>query len=378
MKKLFKIVLIMLVSLSLVACGNSDSDKDGEGRKEKILFFTAFIGDFGLSDMGHRAVQEIAEKHDMEFTLVEYGSYDAGLAVNSFWDALESTDYDYFFGPTWYIEDLLNDAASQYPDTDFILYDTGRDIELVGDNIYGISFAQNESAFMAAILQSLMTKKGKIGVISTDSPILNDFSTGWITGAKYARDEMGLDVTYIHSYLADASMAGTYEAMNVLYDNGADAVWPITAQFMLAGAQAAEERGGIENGYFVMGADYDQYSYFKGLSEDGESSAVGYENIITSITKNIGTAAMKIVDSIRGEGDKIETGNRLWGVYEGGVGVLENENYLANVPEDVRNQINEIINEIGAGNIKVPSYFDFDSYEAFAAYRDNPNAVFQP
>ena len=36
----------------------------------------------------------------------------------------------------------------------------------------------------------------------------------------------------------------------------------------------------------------------------------------------------------------------------------------------------EIIGKIGSGEIVVPSYYDFDSYEAFATYRDDPNAEF--
>lgn len=390
MKKLFALVLTVALTVSLLAsCAPSSNGgtpstgtdapgtsstgtpvKNNSGEPKKLLFFTAFIGDFGLSDMGHRAAKELSEKYGMEMTLVEYGSYDAALAVNCFWDAMETTKYDYFLGPDWYIADILNDAAAQYKDTTFILYDTGRDMKYEGDNIYGISFAQNESSFVAAILQALMTKTGKIGVLSTDSPILNDFSTGWLAGARYAKDEMGLDVDYLHTYMPETSMSAVYESMNVLYNNGCDVVWPITAQMMLAAAQAANEHGGIEKGYFIMGCDYDQYSYFKGLAEEkGSESAVGYENIVTSITKNIAPCAAAIIENVENKGT-METGNRLYGVYDNGVGILETDYYKEQIPEDVRNQIHEIIEKIGKGDIKVPSYFDFATYDEFAAYRD--------
>lgn len=388
MKRILAVLLTLVMSFALIACtkdtnnGGNTSDKttdsttDNKGTTDtesstpkKFLFFTAFIGDFGLSDMGHRAAKEICEKYGYELTLVEYGSYDAALAVNSFWDALETTEYDVFFGPDWYISGILNDAAAQYTDTTFILYDTGRDTEYVGDNIYGISFAQNEGSFVAALLQSLMTKTGKIGVLSSDSPILNDFSTGWLAGARYAKEELKLGIDYLHTYMTEVSMSGVYESMNVMYDNGADVVWPITAQMMLGAAQAAEEHGGIENGYFIMGCDYDQWSYFKGLADGGDSSAVGYENIATSITKNIGTISSLIIESINGKND-IKPGNSLYGVAQGGVGILENEYYLEQIPEDVRNIIKETIDKIGSGEVTVPSYFDFATYDDFATYRD--------
>lgn len=408
MKKIAALLLALVMCLSIAACSSntsttnnktdsnsSDSSSNGSsnsssntnstdtsnttdkssGEKEKIIFFTAFIGDFGLSDMGYRAVQEIAEKYDMEWTLVEYGSYDAALAVNCFWDALESGSYDYFFGPTWYIEDIIDQAAAEYPDTTFIHYDVGKGIEFNEPNVYGITFAQNESSFMAALLQAMMTQKGKIGCISSDSPILNDFSTGWIAGCKYAINELGLDIEYMHTYMVETSMSAVYESMNVMYNNGCDAVWPITAQMMLAGVQAAEEHGGIENGYFVMGCDYDQWEYFKGLAAEGDSTVAGYENILTSITKNIAPAAMAIIDSVKGD-HNIEPGNQVWGVYEGGVGYLENENFLENVPEDVQKALKDVIEKIGAGEIVVPSYYDFSSYENFANYRDNLDVDF--
>ena len=63
-------------------------NKAAAEEKGKILFFTAFIGDFGLSDMGYRAVQEIAEQYNLEWTLVEYGAYDPALAINSYWDGV--------------------------------------------------------------------------------------------------------------------------------------------------------------------------------------------------------------------------------------------------------------------------------------------------
>ena len=375
MKKSIAWLLILVMSFTLVVYSAGIAETTSAGEKEKILFFTAFIGDFGLSDMGYRAVQEIAAKYNMDWTLVEYGAYDPALAINTFWDALETTNYDYFFGPTWFIEDLIDEAAAQFPETTFIHYDVGKGIEFKQPNVFGITFAQNESSFMAAILQALLTKNGKIGCISSDSPILNDFSTGWLAGAKYAKKVMGLDIQWMHSYMVETSMSAVYEAMNVMYDNGCDAVWPITAQMMLAGAQAAEEHGGIENGYFILGCDYDQWSYFKSLATKDASSAVGYENVLTSITKNIAPVSMAIIDSVKGD-HSIPAGNQVWGVFNNGVGYLENENFLANTPAEVQATLKDIINKIGSGEIVVPSYYDFDSYEAFATYRDNDDAEF--
>lgn len=369
--------LSVLLVLALVIGFALPTNVKAESQKKKIMFFTAFIGDFGLSDMGYRAVQEIAKKYNMDWTLVEYGAYDPSLAVNCFWDALDTNKIDYFFGPSWYLEDIIDDAAAQHPETKFIHYDVGKGVVFNQPNVYGITFAQNESSFVAALLQCMMTKTGKVGCLSTDSPILNDFSTGWLAGVKYAKKELGMKIDWLHSYMVETSMPAVYEATNVLYDNGCDAVWPITAQMMLAAAQAAEEHGGIEKGYFIMGCDYDQYSYFKGLAASDASSAIGYENILTSITKNISETASAIIEDVENGKNEIAPGNQVWGVYKNGVGYLENENFKKWVPEDVQKKLKEIIEKIGSGEIVVPSYYDFETYDAFATYRDNPDAEFK-
>ena len=273
---------------------------------------------------------------------------------------------------------IIDEAAAQYPNTTFIHYDVGKGVEFKAPNVYGITFAQNESSFMAALLQCLMTKNGKVGCISSDSPILNDFSTGWLAGVKYAKNELGLDIEWLHSYMPETSMSAVYEASNVMYDSGCDFVWAISAQMLLASCQAAEEHGGGEAGYWVMGCDYDQYEYFKGLAAEDANSAAGYENILTSITKNIASASSDIIASVEAGDGKIPSGNLVWGVYENGVGYLENENFMANVPAEVQQTLKDIINKIGAGEIVVPSYYDFSTYEAFATYRDNPDAEFVP
>ncbi len=369
MKKGKKLAAVILAaSLAAGALGVSAL---AEGETKSMLFFTAFIGDFGLSDMGYQTARDICDEYGWDLTLVEYGSYDPALAVNSFYDAIETNHYDYFLGPDWYIADILNEAVKEYPDTTFVLYDTGRTSEYVGDNVYGISFACNESSFLAAIIQAEMTRTGMIGCLSADSPILNDFSTGWLYGARYAQEELGLDFDFVHTYMVDQTMSGLYEQMNVLYDNGCDAVWPISAQFMLGSAQAAEEHGGYEEGYFVMGCDYDQYTYFKELADEGSESAVGYENIATSITKNITNCVELIVDAVENGTASAQTGNQLYGVAQGGVGVLENEHYQELIPEDVREIVSGLEEKIADGEIVVPSYFDFDSYDDFASYRDN-------
>lgn len=386
MKKVLAIVLTLVMSFGLVACGGGSSSGGAstggstavgtgttDGSKPKILYYTAYIGDFGLGDMGHRASLAAAEKYDLDFTLIEYGK-DNSVAVNSFLDAIESSHYDYIVASSWYINDIVLEKAPEYPDTTFVLFDTSPTGEFTADNVYGITFGQNEGGFLVAVYSSLMSTTKTIGCsLRSDTPILNDFGTGWLAGYKYAVNEMGLDVKMKFSYIGEDSIQSTYESCKVLYDNGVDYLWSVAGTNVIGATQACEEKGGLAKGCAVIGVDYDQYEYFK---EVDSSTAVGYENLVTSMLKNIEPSVALIFESvIEGKGD-IKPGNSFYGVKVGGTGLAYNDNYYENTPQDVQDIIKELEGKIASGEVKVPSYFDFSSYEAYATYRDNPTAPF--
>ena len=392
MKKVVAMVLAMVMCLGLVACAGSGSNSTpattkastdtqapaAEGGKaaegKTMLYYTAYIGDFGLADMGWRAAQAAQEKYGYDVTLVEYGN-DSSQAVNSLIDALDTKHYDYVMAMGWYISDTVieKSKSGEWADTTFILYDTAPSTDFSGtNNIYGVSFAQNEGSFLAGIYSALMTKTGKVGcVINLDAPICNDFGTGWLCGVKYAKKTLGLNVDAMYTYMGELTVQGDYESVNVVMDNGCDYVYNVGASVSLGAMQAADEKGGYENGKFIIGTDYDQYTYFETVGD-----VQGYKSMVTSMLKNIEPCVALLLQNINGEATGIEPGNHTYGVAEGGTGLAENDWYKQNTPEDVQKQISDISAKIASGEIDVVSYFDFPTYDDFAAYRDNIDAEF--
>ena len=396
MKRLYAVVLALALCLGLAACGTgnpeNDTDdsstsasdstgtQDSEGSQTEstasVLYFTGFIGDFGLNDMGWNAANAAAEKYGYDLTLVEFGQ-DTSQAAASLVDALDTKHYDYVICMSWYIGDTIieKSKSGEWSDITFIMYDTSPDTDLSGtDNIYGIAFAQNEGSFLTAVYSALMTKSNKIGVcINLDTPITNDFGAGWLCGYKYAVSEMGMDLEMVYSYMDELSVLSNYETVNVIMDNGCDYVFDVAGSYILGAMQAADEKGGTEAGKFIIGCDYDQYSYFKQTGE-----VQGWDTLVTSMLKNVEPCVALIFENINGEASGIEPGNHVYGLAEGGVSLADNENYQANTPQDVQDQISEIAQMIIDGEIDVVSYYDFESYDSFAAYRDNPDAPFAP
>ena len=393
MKKALAMVLALVMCLGLVACAGSGSNStpattkastdtqapaaEGSGKAAEgktMLYYTAYIGDFGLADMGWRAAQAAQEKYGYDVTLVEYGN-DSSQAVNSLIDALDTKHYDYVMAMGWYISDTVieKSKSGEWADTTFILYDTAPSTDFSGtNNIYGVSFAQNEGSFLVGIYSALMSKTGKVGcVINLDAPITNDFGTGWLCGVKYAKKTLGLNVDSMYTYMGELTVQGDYESVNVVMDNGCDYVYNVGASVSLGAMQAAEEKGCYENGKFIIGTDYDQYTYFETVGD-----VQGYKSMVTSMLKNNEPCVALLLQNINGEATGIEPGNHTYGVAEGGTGLAENDWYKQNTPEDVQKQIADISAKIASGEIDVVSYFDFPTYDDFATYRDNIDAEF--
>ena len=68
-----------------------------------------------------------------------------------------------------------------------------------------------------------------------------------------------------------------------------------------------------------------------------------------------------------------EMGNHRYSLAMNGVGLSYNERFHEVTPEDVKQELAAIEAKVMSGEIVVPSYFDFNSYDEFAKFRDNPN-----
>jgi len=359
-------VFFSLVVVAALLLGASLAGYAAE-KKGKLLYFAIQnLGDMGINDLGWYAAQEVAAKYNLDLTVVE-GTADPSVRVTSLLDALETGNYDYCITASWYILDDLLANMARYKNTKFVIYDTSPLTDFSDyPNIHGISFRQDEGSFMAAIYQCLMTKTGKVGAIANqDSPILNDFVTGWIAGVKFFNDTYGKNIEYTLAYLSDMTITNDYETASVLYGSGHDIVYNIAGFLGLGAARASEEAGGWQKGIFMIGVDYDQYTVYA----NSDHEVVGYMNVATSMEKKIKDTVVNAMSGII-EGT-IAMGNHRYSLAMGGVGLSYNERFFQVTPEEVQKELFAIEEKVKSGEIKVPSYFDFNSYEEFAKFRDD-------
>jgi basic membrane protein A len=400
MKKFLALLLaaIMVVGL-LGACGGSGSSTPastpastdgGDGGSEdagvpNILFFYSAIGDYGFGDQGYKAVQNVKDTYGWKDWLIEYGT-DTSVAVTSLWDSVEvgvpetGEPYDYVVTTSWNgLYDTIVEQSANYPDTKFIVFDTGPDKVFDNANVYGISFAQNEGSFLTAVFEAYQSETGVISTIArSDSPILNDFCTGWIHGAKYANKDLGLGTKYLFTYLGETSSSGCLETCSELFANtsqGAktDIMYLIASDYILSATQSA-----FDNGVkWVIGVDTDQWQALHDQGIDDSSSH--YNLIVTSMQKKIEESVAWTVAGILD--GSLAGGNHAATIANGGVGIADqNENFKAQVSAETQAAVKAVADSIASGGLDIHSYYDFtgdDFYEKYVEYYTDHEKSFE-
>ena len=144
------------------------------------------------------------------------------------------------------------------------------------------------------------------------------------------------------------------EIATSLYNSGVDVMFSVAGAAGLGIFQSA-----VEQDKLAVGVDSDQYLTYSN-SESPELAEV----IMTSMVKNIGGSLITVFDEIN-EGTAEWGTLRVLGIADGGVALADNENYQKLVPEDIRNTISEYEEKVKAGEITVPSYYDYEDDQEF-------------
>lgn len=215
-------------------------------------------------------------------------------------------DYDVFVLPGFNFSNV-GDVAAANPDTYFIVVDStitdseGNPMSL--DNVYTMTFSEQESGFFAGVAAAMETKTGKVAVVNGMAyPSNVNYQYGFMSGVNYANKHYGTTAQCVElpSY-AGVDLAGTNVGGNYIGDFADEATGKVVGDalvaegcdvlFVAAGNAgngtftAAKEADGV----WLIGCDIDQY-------DDG---AKGSENImLTSTLKKMDTHVQKQLTAI--------------------------------------------------------------------------------
>lgn len=298
-KRFISVLLIMtlVIGILLSGCGGEkapDESKEGEGLNVAIVTSPSGVDDGSFNEDNYNGILAFVKNNpDTNVKTVKEPTGDPAAGVEAVADIV--ADYDVIITPGFQFAGI-SQIAVENPDKMFILIDDfPAEVDGVQefDNIYAMTFAEEESGFLAGMAAALETKTNKVAVVNGIAfPSNVNYQWGFESGVNYVNQKYNKDVKYIElaSYagtdVTNANVGGNYagdfadEATgkvigNALIAEGCDII------FVAA--------GGTGNGVFtaakeasrdvkVIGCDVDQF-------DDG---ANGDENIVL-------TSALKVM-----------------------------------------------------------------------------------
>ena len=185
-----------------------------------------------------------------------------------------------------------------------------------------------------------MTKTGTVGVVvGMDNQAMNQFISGYVQvladkGVKYV-------VSYPGSF-TDTDLGK--EVTNAMIDKGADVIWQVAGGLGNGVIEACSQHDDV----WCIGVDQDQYLQFK------DTNPAWANTILTSALKNTNVAFKAVCEMVANGTYKEKLGKaETWGIALNGVGLAENDFYLAHASEEVRRQVADTLAQVASGAVEV-------------------------
>lgn len=350
-----------VLSLGLAACGNTDAPSgedgtaapaddpaagDGEGTASGdsvsvALIINGELGDEGFFDSANRGVKQAADELGVDTRVVETG-FETSEWEPALRSAAASGDHDLIIVGTFPMVEILETVAAEFPDQRFVLYDAVLDV----DNVYSVTYAQNEGSFLAGAFAALVTTSDELEkadpdratvgwVGGLDLPVINDFLVGYEAGVAHVNDS----VEILTSYAGDFGDPGRgLELASTQFNQGADIIFQVAGGTGIGVIEAAENQG-----KYAIGVDSNQNPLAPGT-------------VLTSMMKNVDVSLFRAIELF--VNDELPFGEvDALGIAEGGVGLAKDELYEEHVPQSIKDRMTEIEAEIADGSVTIPSVF---------------------
>lgn len=350
MKKFLSVILCaVMVVATLTGCG---AEAESEGLKIAIVSSPSGVDDGSFNQNNYEGILAFIEANPgATVTPVKEPTGDVAAAVQAVADIV--ADYDAIVCCGFQFAGIAT-LAQENPEVDFILVDSNptdaTGAEVAVDNIYAMTFKEQESGFCAGIAAALETKTGKVAVVNGIAyPSNVNYQYGFESGVNYANKNYGTtaEIVELASY-AGTDVTGANVGGNYIGNFNDEATGKVVGQALIAEGVDIMfvAAGGSGNGVFtaakeatdvfVIGCDVDQYN-------DG---ANGDSNIIL-------TSGLKIMD----KNVELQLNNIKNGTFAGSNALLgADTDSTGYVSEDGRHQLSaDTITKIDEAFAKVKS-----------------------
>jgi len=344
MNRFMKVAMLLAVALMVLAVVPMASAQDGI---ETLCLVTDLgrVNDGTFNQFAHEGAVRVADDYELEYRFIEtQAETDYVANINT----CVEEGFEAIITVGFLIADATLEAAAANPDTYFIGIDQDvSGMEEVPENYVGILFREDQAGFLAGALAALWANESEAdiiaGVYGVDIPPVKRFRNGYEQGALYINPDWEIGTNILGVYIPDF----------LAPDRGASAAEQFIGEgaFIIFGAGGPTGSGAIQaaaqQDVFVIGVDQDEY-----LTTFGEGETPGAEYIITSAQKRVDEGVYLPVAALA-EGD-VEGfgggGNLVLDAELGGVGIAPA--HEAEVPEELYEQVDEILEMLVAGDVE--------------------------
>lgn len=341
-------ILILVASTLLAACGSNKNTGNGSSAKGGKKFTVGMVTDTGgINDKSFNqgaweGLQKFAKDNKMS---VGHGKQVTYLESQSSTDyqpnlnQLVHQHYDLVYGIGYKMADAVKTIALHNPKAKLAIIDSvvTKDNGKPIPNVASITFKEQQGSFLVGVAAGIMTKTNKIGFVGgVKSAVISRFENGFKAGVKAVNPNAQIYIQYAGSF-DNAAKGG--QIAKTMYSKGADIV------FAAAGATGngvfTEAKNRAKNGkkVWVIGVDRDQYDL--GLPENVT---------LTSMVKHVNKAVYKVsTETMNG---KFPGGKHVvLGLKENAVGISKHKKNLSSKAlKKIKMYKKKILN----GDIKVP------------------------
>ena len=338
MNKFTTLISLLAVALLLVSCGPSLPEGCEQG--DLKVGMVSDVG--GIDDASfNQNTWDGLEQADNELTVCsKFIESQAQADYEKNITEFAEQGYDLVITVGFLLGDATAKMAEQYPDVKFGIVDFAYDPPI--DNVQGIVFNTDEAAFPVGYLAAAWAdmqdpddpQVGYVGGMQI--PPVEIFIVAYESGVAYYNEQHGADVQVKGVYVGDfeAPDQGKIQG-NSLIDEGVDVIFGVGGKTGNGGIAAAKERG-----KWGIGVDVDQY-----FTLPNEKDI-----LITSCMKRLDNAVYSVVegaltDAFGGGGVYVGT------LTNGGVGMAPFHDYEDQIPDDIKQELDDIQQGIIDGTI---------------------------
>ena len=343
MRKLLIVVAVLLAvhaAFLVFSPRGTEAVADADATKVGIVLDVGGRGDKSFNDGAYAGADSAMNGLGADVRFIEPGEgadREAGLRL------LAAEGMDLIMGIGFIFTDDLTVLSREYPDSKFAGVDFALGTDEAGNvippppNVAALKFREEEGSFLVGALAALVGNSKRVGFIGgMDIPLIHKFEAGYRAGVKHVCP----DCTVVAQYAgvtpeAFANPGRGKELALSQYQSGVNVI------FHASGATG----GGLFEAARAMGK--------LAIGVDADQAAEAPGRVLTSMIKGVNAA---VYDAIaRVENGTFKGGVYSFGLAEGGVGYVYDDNNRALIPEAAYRRVEQLKAEIIAGRIKVPS-----------------------